>query len=46
MRNFHFLFAAWASVWVVFFVYEVSVARRLERLRQEVEALGARLKRG
>jgi hypothetical protein len=33
------------AVWMVFFVYEVSVAQRLDRLRDEVAALGERLKR-
>jgi hypothetical protein len=45
VNNFHFLFVAWMTVWVVFFAYEVSVARRLGRLRDEVAALGERLKR-
>jgi hypothetical protein len=26
-------------VWAVFFVYEVSIARRLARLRQDIESL-------
>jgi hypothetical protein len=39
MKNFDNLFAAWMVVWAVFFVYEVSVARRLARLRQDVESL-------
>jgi hypothetical protein len=39
MKNFQFLFAAWVSVWAVFFVYEISVARRVSRLKDEVERL-------
>jgi CcmD family protein len=39
MKNFDNLFAAWMVVWAVFFVYEVSVARRLARLRQDIESL-------
>jgi CcmD family protein len=39
MKNFENLFAAWMVVWAVFFVYEVSVARRLARLRQDIESL-------
>ena len=39
MKNFENLFAAWMVVWAVFFVYEVSIARRLARLRQDIEGL-------
>jgi CcmD family protein len=39
MKNFDNLFAAWMAVWAVFFVYEVSIARRLARLRQDIESL-------
>ena len=39
MKDFHFLFTAWIAVWVVFFAYEVSVASRISRLRQEIERL-------
>ncbi len=46
MKNFDSLFAAWILVWVVFFVYEVSVARRLTRLREEVERLKQQLREG
>jgi CcmD family protein len=45
VRNFHFLFAAWMAVWAVFFVYEVSVGRRLARLKDEVDELKQRLGR-
>jgi CcmD family protein len=39
MKNFENLFAAWMVVWAVFFVYEVSIARRLSSLRQDIEGL-------
>jgi CcmD family protein len=39
MKNFEFLFTAWIAVWAIFFLYEVSVARRLSRLRDEIERL-------
>ena len=44
MRNFEFLFTAWTAVWAVFFVYELSVGRRLSQLRQEVERLKQQLR--
>lgn len=46
MKNFEFLFAAWIMVWAVFFVYEVSVANRMARLREEVERLKQQLREG
>jgi CcmD family protein len=46
MKNFGFLFAAWMMVWAVFFVYEVSVASRVARLREEVERLKQQLREG
>jgi hypothetical protein len=39
MKNFENLFAAWTVVWAVFFIYEVSIARRLARLKQDIESL-------
>jgi hypothetical protein len=39
MKNFHFLFAAWIAVWAIFAFYEVSIARRIARLRDEVNQL-------
>ena len=44
MKNFQFLFAAWIMVWAVFLSYEVSVARRLRQLRDEVERLKQQLR--
>jgi CcmD family protein len=46
MKNFQNLFAAWMVVWAVFFVYEVSVARRIARLRDEIERLKQQLREG
>jgi len=46
MRNFHFLFAAWMAVWAVFFAYQVSVARRVAQLRDEVERIKQQLRDG
>jgi CcmD family protein len=39
MKNFENLFAAWMVVWTAFFLYEVSIARRLARLKQDIESL-------
>ena len=46
MRNFHFLLSAWIAVWAVFFVYELSVASRVSRLRDDIERLKRQLKDG
>jgi hypothetical protein len=46
MKNFEFLFAAWMAVWAIFFLYEVSVASRVARLRDEIEALKRQLREG
>jgi CcmD family protein len=43
MKNFEFLFTAWMVVWAVFFVYEVSVARRIMQVREEIERLKQQL---
>jgi CcmD family protein len=43
MKNFEFLFAAWVVVWGVFFVYEISVARRIAHTRAEIERLKQQL---
>ncbi|HUJ31941.1 MAG TPA: hypothetical protein VLY23_11725 [Candidatus Acidoferrum sp.] len=43
MKNFGNLFAAWMLVWAIFFVYEVSIARRIARLRQDMEDLKRQL---
>jgi CcmD family protein len=46
MKNFNSLFAAWTAVWAIFFLYEVSVARRVSRLREEIERLKQQLREG
>jgi CcmD family protein len=46
MKNFEYLFAAWTAVWAVFFLYEVSVASRIARLRDEIELLKRQLREG
>jgi len=43
MKNFENLFAAWIVVWAVFFFYEVSIARRLSRLREDLDRLRRQL---
>jgi CcmD family protein len=44
MNNFQFLFAAWIAVWAVFFLYEVSIGRRLTQLREEIARLKQQLR--
>jgi CcmD family protein len=46
MSNFESLFTAYIMVWVIFLVYEVTVARRLSRLQEEVERLKEQLRQG
>lgn len=43
MKNFQYLLAAWIAVWVVFFLYQVSLSRRFSRLLDEVKRLKERL---
>jgi hypothetical protein len=43
VKNFQFLFAAWMSVWVAFFVYEISVSRRIGHLKDEIQRLNQHL---
>jgi CcmD family protein len=45
MKNFANLFAAWMFVWAVFFVYEVSIARRMAGLRRELDDLKQQLRK-
>ena len=40
------LFAAWMAVWAVFLVYELSVARRMSQLRDDIERLKQQLREG
>lgn len=46
MKNFHFLLTAWIAVWAVFFAYELSVANRVSKLRDDIERLKRQLKEG
>jgi CcmD family protein len=39
VKNFDFLFAAWVTVWIIFFGYEFMVARRITRLREDLRQL-------
>ncbi len=39
MKNLESLMAAYLFVWGIFFVYHLTVARRLARLQTEVERL-------
>jgi len=44
MKNFESLFAAWMVVWAVFFLYEVTIARRIANLRDDIERLKQQLR--
>jgi CcmD family protein len=44
MKNFESLFVAYLVVWAVFFGYQVTIASRMSRLREELDELKARLK--
>jgi len=46
MKNFENLFIAWMCVWAIFFVYEVSIARRMGQLKKEIDELKERLGKG
>jgi hypothetical protein len=46
MKNFESLFAAWMVVWGVFFLYEVTVARRISKLQDDIEQLKRQLREG
>jgi hypothetical protein len=46
MKNFGFLFSAWIMVWAIFFVYELTIAGRVAKLRDEVERLKQQLREG
>jgi hypothetical protein len=46
LRNFHFLLTAWIAVWAVFFAYELSVAGRVAKLRDDLERLKQQLREG
>jgi uncharacterized small protein (DUF1192 family) len=44
MKNLGSVFAAYMIGWAVFFLFSVSIARRTDALREEIERLNARLK--
>jgi hypothetical protein len=44
MKNFESLFAAWMVVWAVFFLYEVTVARRISKLQDDIAQLKRQLR--
>jgi CcmD family protein len=46
VKDFQFLFTAWIAVWAVFFLYEVTVARRVSKLRREIDRLKQQLREG
>ena len=43
IKDFKFLFTAWMVVWGLFFVYEISVAKRIAQVREEIERLKEQL---
>ena len=44
MKNLNNVFAAYMAVWAVFFVYQLTIGRRIARLQDELERLKNRLK--
>jgi len=46
MKNFESLVAAWMVVWAVFFLYEVTVARRISKLQDDIDQLKRQLREG
>jgi hypothetical protein len=43
VKNFEFLFGAWVTVWIVFLLYDISLAHRVGRLRDEIKRLSERI---
>jgi CcmD family protein len=43
MKNFESLFIAYMIVWAIFFGYQVTIARRLARLREDLVRLKSQL---
>ena len=43
MQNGAYLFAAFALVWAVVFIYVIALLRRQRGLKQEIESLKSRL---
>ncbi len=46
MENLSYLFAAYAAVWALLFVYVVLLSRRNRALEREIEELRELLRRG
>ncbi len=46
MKNFQSILAAYLAGWAIFFLYYISVAKRMKTLRQEIERLKNSLNRG
>jgi preprotein translocase subunit YajC len=46
MKNLDSVFAAYIAAWAIFFVFYVTIARRSDSLRDEVERLKNSLNRG
>jgi CcmD family protein len=46
MKNLDSVLAAYLAGWAIFFLYYVSVARRMNALREEIERLKSSLHRG
>jgi CcmD family protein len=44
MKNLDSLFAAYMAVWAIFFVYYLTVSRRMSRLQDDVKRLKESLK--
>jgi CcmD family protein len=44
VKNLNSVFAAFMAVWAVFFVYQITIGRRMARLQGEIERLKNRLK--
>jgi hypothetical protein len=45
VNDFRNLFIAWMAVWAIFFLYEVSIARRVSRLKGDIAELRQQLSR-
>lgn len=39
MKNFESLLAAFLALWVIFFVYQLTLSSRIARLQSEIERL-------
>jgi len=44
MDNFGYLFAAFAIIWILLFVYIFIISRRQKQIRREIERLKAEVK--